>query len=100
MKTKIAKNVLVVIGRVAIAGIVFALPRLSRTNVVSNEVGYSDGYYDVVKVIMNSDMFDSNKRECISAMKKHASPGYYRAVTNIVESDMFDSIKIDTIRSL
>ena len=100
MKTETVKNVFVTLGRVAAAGLLLVLPRIAKANIVVEHNDYADGYYDAVKVIMGSDMFDSSKRECVSAMKKNASPAYYQTVIDIVESDMFDSTKIDTIESL
>lgn len=100
MKTELIKNVFVTLGRAAGAGLLVVLPRIAKANIVAETDEYSDGYYDAVKVIMGSDMFDSSKRECVSAMKKNASPAYYQTVIEIIESDMFDSTKIDTIESL
>lgn len=100
MKTDVVKTVFVTVGRVAAAGLLLILPRIAKANIVVESNDYADGYYDAVKVIMASDMFDSSKRECVSAMKKNVSPAYYQTVIEIIESDMFDSTKIDTIKSL
>ena len=100
MKAEIVKKVLVTLGRVVAAGVVLILPRIAKANVIDDCVDYADGYYDAVKVIMQSDMFDSSKRECVSVMKKNAAPAYYKTVIEIVESDMFDSSKVTAIESL
>lgn len=100
MKTDVVKTVFGTLGRVAAAGLLLILPRIAKANIIVESDDYADGYYDAVKVIMASDMFDSSKRECVSALKKNAAPAYYQTVIEVVESDMFDSNKIATIESL
>ena len=100
MKTEIVKKVVVTVGRMAAAGLLLVLPRIAKASVVGENDVYADGYHTAVKAIMESNMFDSSKRECVSILKKNAAPAYYQTVVEIIQSDMFDSNKIATIESL
>ena len=61
---------------------------------------YATNYYDVVNVIVNSDMLDSYKEEMINVVENFKAPSYYQAVTNIVNSNMLTSTKIDMIKKM
>ena len=55
---------------------------------------------DVVKVIMESDMYDSYKNKAISILPEDRDSEFYKAVISIIKSDMFDSYKLDSIKRL
>lgn len=54
-------------------------------------------YSDAVDVIMDSNMFDSNKNEALALLKKNKDAEYYKTIIRIVKSNMFDSNKIKAI---
>lgn len=58
------------------------------------------GYYDVIRVLAESDMFASNKHAVMAVLKHDESSDYYETVITILNSDMFTSNKIEMIRSL
>lgn len=61
---------------------------------------YAVSYGTAVKVIMDSNMFDSAKQQAIRYLKHNQDQGYYEAVISIIESDMFDSAKVNTIKEI
>ena len=60
----------------------------------------SAGYYDVVRVITNSDMFDYDKKKTVGLIKRFGDDEYYKAIIDIIQSDMFDYDKINMIKLL
>jgi hypothetical protein len=58
------------------------------------------GYSDAVKVIVESSMFDSNKKRAIELLKRDGDAGYYNSVISVVNSSMFDSNKIEAIKMM
>lgn len=60
----------------------------------------SSGYYDAVTAIVNSDMFDSSKRNAIEALKSDGTDEYYKSIISIIGSDMFDTEKIRLIKAM
>lgn len=90
-----------------IGGMVFAYGAVCwlnsrETKGLIDEVRYSGivSYSDAVNVIMDSNLFDSNKMKAIELLKKTAGSEYYKTIIKIVKSDMFDSNKIKTIAQL
>ena len=61
---------------------------------------YATNYYDLVAVIVESDMLDSYKEELIGLVENYKAPGYYQAAANIINSDMLTSTKVDMIKTL
>lgn len=81
----------------AIAGAVMTRGE-TRTN-KTYYVGAAD-YSDAVKVIVESSMFDSNKKRAIELLKRDGDAGYYNAVISTVNSNMFDSNKLEAIETM
>ena len=71
-----------------------------KPNKTQNKKAYATNYYDLVEVIVNSDMLDSYKEELIGLIENYKAPSYYQAVANIVNSDMLTSTKIDMIKTI
>lgn len=57
-------------------------------------------YDDVVGVILDSNMFGSEKKEALGLLQKGKDKAYYRTVSKVVKSSMFGSTKIDMIRDI
>lgn len=57
-------------------------------------------YYEVVEVIVNSDMLDSSKEELIEIVENLKAPSYYQAVANIVNGNMLESTKIEMVKMM
>ena len=57
-------------------------------------------YYEVVSVIVGSDMLTRYKEELIEIVDKNNEANYYKAVAEIINSNMLTSNKINMIRSL
>jgi hypothetical protein len=100
MKTETLKNVLGVVGKVAAIGTLLALSRATKVEYVVNNDDRTVGYYDAVRSIMATSMFASDKRACVSVMRRDAGSDYYRAVIEIAQSSMFGSDKIAAIKML
>lgn len=101
MKTETFKKVIGTVFKVAAVVSLLSTTRIVTVkHTTSDDDKYSTGYYNAVRTIMASDMFDSSKQACITAMKRNADHAYYQAVIEIVKSDMFDSNKISTIKTL
>ena len=61
---------------------------------------YATNYYDVVDVIVSSDMLESYKEELIEIVENFKTPSYYQAVANIVNSKMLTSTKVEMIKTM
>ena len=61
---------------------------------------YATNYYDVVEVIVNSDLLDSYKQELIELVNNFEPPGYYQAIANIVNGNMLASTKVEMIKTM
>lgn len=72
----------------------------SKPNKTQINKSYATNYYDVVDIIVNSDMLDSYKEELIGIVENFKAPSYYQAVANIVNSKMLTSTKIDMIKTM
>ena len=81
----------------AIAGAV--ITRDSKPTTKTYYVGTAS-YSDAVRVIVESSMFDSNKKRAIELLKTDGDAGYYNAVISTVNSRMFDSSKIEAIETI
>lgn len=57
-------------------------------------------YSDVVKTILDSSMYNSDKAEAISVLKRDGDYNYYKSIISIVESSMYNSDKLDAIEKL
>lgn len=60
----------------------------------------NDLYYEVVKNILDSDMWDSDKEELFDIIPKDESSSYYNVVIQILNSDSFDSTKVECIKNI
>ena len=67
---------------------------------VKHTNSYAVSYGTAVKVIMDSNMFNSSKQQAIKYLKHNQDQGYYEAVISIIESNMFDSAKVNTIKEI
>jgi hypothetical protein len=61
---------------------------------------YATNYYEVVDVIVNSNMLDSTKEELIEIVENFRAPSYYKAIANIVNGNMLESTKIEMIKTM
>ena len=66
----------------------------------NNSNNSNDLYYEVVKNILDSDMWDSDKEELFDIIPKDESSSYYNVVIQILNSDAFDSTKVECIKSI
>lgn len=57
-------------------------------------------YYEVVEVIVSTDMLERYKMELINVVENNKTPSYYKAVTEIVKSDMLTANKVEMIRNM
>lgn len=72
----------------------------NNTNNAQLKKTYATNYYEVVDVIVNSDMLESYKEELIEIIENFKTPSYYQAVANIVNSDMLTSTKVEMIKTM
>ena len=84
---------------VASGVLVSVLQKLSSNIVGDGDREFAD-YGTAIRVITRSNMFESDKQEVISMVRRDGDINYYRAVIAIAESNMFSSTKIETIRKL
>jgi hypothetical protein len=71
-----------IIGYVALYHI---LPRVLHSESVTDKNDRRTvSYYDAVDVIMDSNMFASEKREAVKAMKRDGSKEYYKSIIGII----------------
>lgn len=61
---------------------------------------YATNYYELVGVIVNSDLLDSSKERLINVVENGKTPSYYQAVAEIVNGDMLTSTKIEMIKTM
>ena len=66
----------------------------------NNSNNSNDLYYEVVKNILDSDMWDSDKEELFDIIPKDESSSYYNVVIQILNSDVFDSTKVECIKNI
>lgn len=88
-------------GMVGLYGLASMASKVSINDVIdhfrySGDVSYSDA----VNAIMESDMFDSYKKEAMKLVKKDSTIEYYKTVVTIVRSNMFSSYKLEAIANL
>lgn len=57
-------------------------------------------YDDVVRAIMNSNMYSSYKTEALEIIKRDRDSTYYKTAMHILRSNMYDSYKIDALRGI
>lgn len=95
------KNVFKVVCGVAVYSIATAKSNNMAKDII-DMVRYSGDvkYSDAINVIMDSNMFDSNKNEAMVLLKKNQDAEYYKTIIQIVKSNMFDSNKIRAITNL
>ena len=67
---------------------------------INNTNNSNDLYYEVVKNILDSDMWDSDKEELFDIIPKDESSSYYNIVIQILNSDAFDSTKVECIKNI
>lgn len=58
------------------------------------------GYDDAVRVILDSDMLSSYRKEAVSLVKVGRGSDYYRAIIHAVGSSLMSSDRVDLIRRL
>ena len=57
-------------------------------------------YYEMIGVIMGTNMLDSTKQEIIETLERAETVEYYQAVNVILKSNMLDSTKVEIIKKL
>lgn len=57
-------------------------------------------YGDVIRVVVDSDMVSSGKRELIDAIPKDGDVALYKSIIAIIRSDMLTSSKVNAIKNL
>lgn len=72
----------------------------NKPNETQNKKTYATNYYELVEVIVNSDLLDSYKEELIRMIENFKPPGYYQAIANIVNGDMLTSTKLEMIKAM
>lgn len=83
-----------------------ALAGLVAVSLVEGEWGFKKDkivcgeYSEAVRAILESDMFDYNKQECLAALQYGRSSEIYKAVISIVNSDSFSSTKVQMIKDI
>lgn len=87
----VVKGVMKVAGAVAVTGL--ALIKMSETE-------YNVTYNDVVKVIMDSNMWTDDKVKAITALKLDAKSEQYLSIIKVVNSSMLSSDKTKLIVEL
>lgn len=101
MKTETVNRVFGTVGKLVLVGSLLTLSCLAQEEYAKNtDDRRTVGYHDAVRAIMGSNMFASDKRECIALIKRDDSADYYRAVIEIAQSSMFGSDKVATIKIL
>ena len=105
MKFKITKETIgsaVKIGGMALCYGLAAMASKVSTRDMIDKIRYSGNvsYSDAVGAIMESDMFDSYKKEAMELLKRNADSDYYKTVIKIVQSSMFSSYKLEAITNL
>ena len=73
---------------------------LRYTKSINNSNNSDDLYYEVVKTILDSDMWDSDKEELFDIIPRDESSSYYNIVIQILNSDSFDSTKVECIKNI
>lgn len=59
------------------------------------------GYDAAVEAIMKSDMYDHDKSNAISALKRYEGSSFYKAIIHIAkDSGMYSHNKVDMIKKL
>ena len=105
MKIQITKEtvgkILKVGGMIVLYGVASMASRTSVKDVIDG-IRYSGdvSYSDAVGVIMDSNMFDSNKNRAMELLKRDGDSEYYKTIVKIIKSDIFDSNKIISIATL
>lgn len=94
---KVAK----VAGTVALYGLAVVVNKVSVKDIVET-VRYNGNvkYSDAVSVIMDSDMFSSDKSTATTILKNNKDAEYYKAVIKIAKSTMYSSDKVELIAEL
>ena len=72
----------------------------NKPNEAQHTKAYATNYYEVVDVIVCSDMLDGYKQDLIELVENFKTPSYYQAVANIVNSDMLASTKVEMIKTM
>ena len=94
----IAKKGIRVIGPVAAV----AFYNKSAIQNIVNEIRYNGnvGYDDVIKAIVDGEMYSSDKGKAIELVKANGVCEYYKAVASIVRSDGYSSSKLAMIEAM
>lgn len=86
---------------VAVFGLALFAPRILEINVSKRDDDTeSYSYGGAVEVIMDSNMFASDKRRMVDIIEKDRDCDYYKSVIKIIKSNMFASDKIRTVEAL
>ena len=105
MKIKMANetvgNIVKIGGAVLLYGLAHMASRTSVKDIVDEFRYRGDvSYSDVVGVIMDCDMLDSNKNKAMELLKKNGNTEYYKTIIKIIKSNMLDSSKVKAIATL
>lgn len=108
MKNETIKKVLSTVGNYAKVGIVVASPYvLSKASKKLGDyiadkmaIGAVITYEDAARVILNSDMLGSQKKETLGLLQRGKDKEYYRLVARVIESVELGSTKIDMIKEI
>ena len=98
--TKIAKVAKAVVNIGASLYMIREMGFFDNSNKTQFNKKHITNYYDVVGVIVNSDMLDSSKEELIEIVENSKDPSYYQAVANIVNGNMLESTKIEMVKMM
>ena len=73
---------------------------INNTNNINNSNNSNDLYYEVIKNVLDSDMWDSDKEDLLDIIPRDESSYYYNIVIQILNSDAFDSTKVECIKNI
>ena len=73
---------------------------INNTNNINNSNNSNDLYYAVIKNVLDSDMWDSDKEDLLDIIPRDESSYYYNIVIQILNSDAFDSTKVECIKNI
>ena len=98
--TQIAKLTKAVINIGASLYVFKSMGFFNNSNKQQSKIIYATNYYEIVQVIVNSNMLDSYKQELIDLVENNRVPSYYQAVANVVNGSMLASTKVDMIKAM
>lgn len=90
-------------GRFAIYGLsclALILPHVENSIDAVKRCIVKANYSDTIKVIVNSNMLDSYKKEVINMVEKDKDEEYYKAIVEVVNSNMLGSYTVEAIKKI